>query len=112
MSNVLLFMLASIGLANIMVHGKVFDVIGLRCWLQKHMSADWYQLFECYECSGVWAGWFCALWFCLAGYFSWWLFLPMGFVGSVSAQTYTDLIYWLRSKIEFTVNDAQENTEN
>ena len=112
MIGLFMFILASIGLANIMVHGKIFDVIGLRCWLQKHMSADWYQLFECYECSGVWAGWCCGVFMCLSGAFSWWWLLLCGFAGSVAAQTYTDTMYWLRSKIAFEVNDAKEDTEN
>lgn len=108
----LLFVFATIGLANIMVHGKILEVIGLKCWLQKRMSPDWYQLFECYECSGVWAGWFCGVFFCLADVFPWWLILMCGFAGSVFAQTYTDLMYYVRSKIEFTVGRDDEETGN
>ena len=58
-SNLILFACAAIGLTNIMVHGKIMEVTGIRCWLQKHMSPDWFQLFECYVCSGFWAGLFC-----------------------------------------------------
>lgn len=102
-----LFIFATIGLANIMVHGKIMDVIGLRPWLQKHMPPKWFQLFECYECSGVWAGWFCGLFFCLSGEFPWAILLMCGFAGSVFAQTYTDIMYYLRSKIEFAVKDDE-----
>jgi len=95
----LLFCLATIGLTNIIVHGKILDVIGLRPWLQKHMKPDHFQVFECYECSGFWAGLFCGLFVCLP--LQWWMLPLCGFAGSVLASTYTDAMLWLRSKIEF-----------
>ena len=101
----LLFCLATIGLTNIMVHGKIMDVIGLRPWLQKNMKPDHFQVFECYECSGFWAGLFCGLFFCFP---QWWLMLPCGFAGSVLGQGYTDFMYWFRSKIEFELSEETD----
>lgn len=112
MISFLLFVFASIGLTNILVHGKIMDVIGLRCWLKEHMSSDWYQLFECYECSGFWAGLFCGVFCCFAGWYPWWVILLCGFAGSVFSSTYTDVMYLLRSKIEFVVGHEDENGKN
>jgi hypothetical protein len=105
MITLMFFALATIGLTNILVHGRIFDLIkifgrSVREWMQyKEWSK---QLFECYECTGFWAGLIC-------GYLiissSWWLILASGFAGSVISQTFTDLIYLLRSKTEFEVND-------
>jgi len=108
MTELLWFALATIGLTNIMVHGKILDVIGLRPWLREHMRPDYFQVFECYECSGFWAGLICGLFF-LSPY-HWWLLPICGFAGSAIAQTYTDVLYWLRSKTEFEVSDAEETT--
>jgi hypothetical protein len=42
----------------------------------------------------------------------WWMIPIYGFAGSVIAQTYTDLMYLLRSKIEFVVGDEDDGTDN
>jgi hypothetical protein len=101
----LLFCIATIGLTNIMVHGKILDVIGLRPWLRENMKPEHFQVFECYECSGFWAGLFCGLFLCS----HWWMILLCGFAGGVLAQTYDSFRLWLESKIGFELpekNDA------
>ena len=108
--NLVLFAIACIGLTNILVHGKIFDVLGVRQWLKSHVPEDYCQVFECYECMGFWSGLFCALFLCGGGFMSWWGFLLCGFAGSLLSQFYTDLIFLVRSKIEFTVND-EDNGE-
>jgi len=101
---ILLFMLATIGLTNILVHGRIFDLIkvfkfSVREWMHKWNWSK--QIFECYECTGFWSGLIC-------GYLivsdSCGLILTCGFAGSVISQTFTDLIYLIRSKTEFEVN--------
>lgn len=52
----LLFILATIGLTNILVHGKILDVIGLRQWVKDRMKPEHFEVFECYECTGFWSG--------------------------------------------------------
>ena len=103
------FAIATIGLTNIMVHGKILDVIGLRPWLKENMPPEYFAVFECYECSGFWAGLICGLFFLHPHY--WWMLPMAGFAGSVLAQTYTDVMYWLRSKIEYEVGDAEETID-
>jgi hypothetical protein len=102
----ILYILATIGLTNILVHGAIFDLIkiqkkSLREWAEKLMGS-YFKLFECYECTGFWAG-------LIFGYLlispQWWAILACGFAGSVLAQTYTDWIYVLRSKVGFEVDD-------
>lgn len=105
MIEMLFFALATIGLTNILVHGRILDLIhigskSVRQWMH---SAKWSQeLFECYECTGFWAGLICGL---MLVSHQWWLVLASGFAGSVIAQTFTDLMYLIRSKIDFEVDD-------
>jgi len=109
-----LFALATIGLTNILVHGRILDVIkigsmSVREWLNTISFIQ--EVLECYECTGFWAG-------LLVGTFfwwpHWWLFPLYAFAGSVLAQTYTDVMYLLRSKVEFELpeeNNAEESAE-
>lgn len=104
------FCFASIGLTNIMVHGTIFDVIKLRPWLKEKMKPEHFQVFECYECSGFWAGMFCGLFFLP---FGWYLLLPVcGFTGSFLGKTYTDLMLYVESKIDFEIGSHDETEEN
>lgn len=103
----IMFCLATIGLTNILVHGSILNLIkifgrSIRGWMQ---FSEWSKtLFECYECTGFWAGMVCGYLFM---YQQWYLVLMCGFAGSVIAQTYTDAIYWLRSNISYEVgNDS------
>jgi hypothetical protein len=110
MITLIMFLLASIGLTNILVHGSILDHIKVwgksaRQWMHHW---EWSKaLFSCYECTGFWAGLFCGFFFFWG---DWWFILPAGFVGSVTAQTYTDLMYLLRSKIDFEVGDDEQST--
>tara|TARA_Y100000034_G_scaffold129223_1_gene185287 strand:+ start:904 stop:1254 length:351 start_codon:yes stop_codon:yes gene_type:complete len=116
MTYFLLFALATIGLTNILVHGKILDVIkignkSLRGWMTTLKFVD--EVLGCYECTGFWAGLFVGLFFVWP---HWWLLLLYGFAGSVLAQTYTDVMYLLRSKVEFElpeeIHAPEETTED
>lgn len=145
-----LFLLAVIGLSNILVHGKILDLIKVRPWLKKNLDGGWGEIIECYECMGFWAGIICGL-LLFSDY--WWIMLvamtfpiivpvlgsvlvpgatvvflllslltmffflgtvttgivlSCGFAGSVLSQTYTDFIYWLRSQVEFEIDEDRE----
>jgi hypothetical protein len=110
MITLIFFALATIGLTNTIVHGRIFDLIkiggkSIREWMHHFEWSK--QLFECYECTGFWAGLICG--YMIVSHHLW-LVLPCGFAGSVIAQTFTDLVYLLRSKIEFEVdNETREN---
>ena len=93
----LLFVFATIGFTNIIVHGKIMEVIGIRPWLRSKMKPDHFSVFECYECSGFWCGMIVGL--CLYP----WYFILCGFAGSVLCSTYTDLIYWIRGMTSFEI---------
>lgn len=111
MISLIFFILSTIGLTNILVHGRIFDIIkikglSLREWVY---TVGWLKsLLECYECTGFWAGMICGL---LLVSQAWWMVLICGFAGSVIAQTYTDLIYLLRSKVEFEVDDGEPDAD-
>lgn len=67
LANVIIFILASIGMTHIIVDGTIFD--GVRGWLKKKLSEKVYSLFECYQCAGFWCG-------MVAGYFTIAIFMP------------------------------------
>lgn len=110
--NFLFFALATIGLTNIVVHGRILDLIKIRGKSLREWMCNWdwsKQLFECYECSGFWCGLICGM---LILSVKWQFVLCCGFAGSVIAQTFTDLLYLLRSNIEFEVDDQHGSTTN
>ena len=112
MATLLLFAFATIGLTNILVHGRILDLlmikgISIRDWMTTPNFSK--ELLGCYECTGFWAGMICGSFF---SWHLWWMIPIYGFAGSVLAQTYTDLMYLLRSKIEFIVEDDDVGTDN
>lgn len=106
----LLFIFATIGLTNILVHGKILDLIKIknrtiREWM--HIK-DWSkQLFECYECSGFWGGLIVGVFVVSYNPF---IFISCGFAGSVLSQFYSEIVYLIRSKTDFVVEDNNENS--
>jgi hypothetical protein len=107
-TNFILFCFATIGLTNIIVHGKVLDEIKVcgrtvRGWLYKwHFTKE---LSSCYECSGFWAGMICGAAFVWP---NWWLIPIAGFAGSMLGKTYTDFMFFLESKTDFEVGNGEE----
>jgi hypothetical protein len=53
MVTLLLFLIATIGATNILVHGDILDKdhLGFRPWLKKRLG-NYQDLLDCYECSG------------------------------------------------------------
>lgn len=110
MTEFFLFCLATIGLTNILVHGRIMDVIGLRpfaaMWLKK-INSD--GVLSCYECMGFWSGLLCGAIFFSS--WSWWcipVILASGWAGSVLSQTYTELMYILNAGIKFDLEDKND----
>ena len=101
-----LFVFGTIGLSNILVHGKILDLIkifgkSIRQWLTTPKFLG--ELLGCYECTGFWSG------LIIGSYFydqsRWYDIFLYGFSGSVLSQFYSELIYLLRSKTDFVVED-------
>jgi hypothetical protein len=57
MMNLILFVLAAIGMTNILVQGNIFQPV--RDFLAKRLPQKLYQVFECHQCMGTWCGFFC-----------------------------------------------------
>lgn len=104
--NFLIFCLSTIGLTNILVHGKILDNIGLRPFLKKNLYSGIFELFECYECTGFWSGMIMGAVLISQNPAT---FIPCGFVGSVLGQFYSELIFLIRSKTDFVVEDKNLN---
>ena len=117
MVNLLLFCLAVIGLTGILVESTLFAPV--REWIKAASEAEpptsinkqfWCfltQMLSCFQCCGVWTGWFCG--FCL-----FYPNIPMifmaGFAGSFLASWSTTYLYYLqaRSVIELPPDKKEE----
>lgn len=101
MLTIILFIFGTIGLTNIVVHGKILDTIGIRPWLKSNLKKEVFDLFECYECAGWWSGLLMGTILTTNPFY----LLACAFSGSVLSQFYTDIVNYLRSKTEFVVSD-------
>jgi len=109
MMNFFIFLLACIGMTNILVHGKILDVIkvfgkSLRSWLTTPKFLA--EMLNCYECAGFWVGIFLGL-----IYFKTfdWNVLIYGFATSLVSQFYSEIIYLIRSKTDFVLNEEKDD---
>lgn len=105
MINFALFILATIGLTNIVVHGSIMDILGIRPFLKKNLSEEVYSMFECYQCTGFWCGLIMGTVVISVHPL---LILACGFAGSLVSQFYSDLVYLMRSKTDFVIEDEDE----
>ena len=105
MNTLILFIFATIGLTNIIVHGKILDNIGLRSFLKKNLYSEIFELFDCYECTGFWSGVIMGATLISNDPL---YFISCGFAGSVLSQFYSEFIFFLRSKTEFVVGENEQ----
>lgn len=104
MLNFFLFILATIGMTNIIVDSNLFQPV--RNWLKKVLPEKMYELVECHQCCGTWCGFFCG-----AFLISW---HPMhiffcGCAGSFLASTNYLLTELVLSKTDFEVDVEMPN---
>ena len=117
LSNVLLFVLASIGLSHIVVDGKI--LLKFREIMHKILPECMYEVFTCYQCSGVWCGLFCG-YFLIARDFgvdeSWWITATITFMcgcaGSFLSSFGAIYINLLEAKWFATESVRDEQKEN
>lgn len=57
MLNLILFVLATIGLTTIVLESSLF--LPVRTFLEKILPAKVYEVFKCNQCMGTWCGFFC-----------------------------------------------------
>lgn len=106
----LMFILAAVGMAHIMVNGTIFNP--LKLWLERPGRGAWFSkkvlsMMNCYQCAGFWAGAFTGAAMAALGadpmgvHTSAWLPLAAfvygcagGFVSPMAAQ----VIIWLQSQ--------------
>lgn len=102
----ILFILATVGLTNILVHGTIFEkTLPIRPWLKKKLHPNVFVLFECYECMGTWAGFVCGAMIVS----TWWpIILACGFAGGLLANWNNLLFEYISSKIEFVINTGDD----
>lgn len=106
----LLYCLCVIGLTNILVHGRILDLItisgkSLREWMLS--MGNFSEVWRCYECTGFWSG---LLWGIVFFYhLGWHYIIASAFAGSVMSQFYYELVLWLRSNTGFDIGDEEES---
>lgn len=107
----ILFILATIGMTNIIVHGAIFDDdhLKLRSWALARLGKVG-DLFTCYECTGWWSGLImgCTL-------FDWHptTSIPCAFAGAALGHLYTLLTNLIESNIAYEISgdeDGQSET--
>lgn len=106
--NFLIFIISTIGLTNIIVHGKILDNIGLRPFLKKNLYSNIFELFECYECTGFWSGLILGAILISKDPM---IFIPCGFAGSVISQFYSEFIFLIRSKTDFVMEEDKNGKD-
>ena len=103
MVNLILFIMAVIGLCHVLVDSSLFAPV--REWIAKQTGKPWCfiaKILGCYQCCGVWTGWFCGL--CLLTNWSENLFtnfavvLMAGFAGSFLSSLAANYITYLSAK--------------
>lgn len=110
MENLILFFVSTIGLCNILVHGKILDEIkvfrkSVRDWM--HSFEFTKELLSCYECTGWWSGLMVGTVIIQCADQSWLYLLIYPFAGSVVSAFYSELIFMIRSKTEFVMEDME-----
>jgi hypothetical protein len=100
--NFILFALAVIGMTNIVVQGKIMDILKIRPLLKKILPESIYTFFECYECCGFWCGMVLGA---MLVSFNPFQILAYGFSGSILASFYEEIVYLIRSKTEYEIRD-------
>lgn len=108
MVSFILFAIATIGLTNILVHGKILDEIkvcnwSIREWL--HSVGFIRELLTCYECTGWWAGLFLGVVTVYCNQEHWASLVLYPFAGSVLSAFYSEVIFMIRSKTDFVVDE-------
>ena len=108
MAGFLLFATAAIGLTNIIVTSSIMAPV--REWLRAKLSPQIYEVFECHQCMGFWAGLVCGL-FLLCPYMQVFLY---AFAGSFLATIAYVFLEFLLSKTDFEINigDVDETQED
>jgi hypothetical protein len=104
----ILFAIATIGLTNILVSGKIFDDehLGTRKWAKRQLGS-YSDLLDCHECTGFWSG-------LLMGFllFSFWnpcVLIPCAFAGAALCNFYSSIQLLIDSKIDFEVGTNNES---
>lgn len=106
-----LFVVGTIGLANVLVHGVVLDDdhLGLRTWLRGKLGG-YHDMLDCHECCGFWSGMFMC--FVLVSWNPLVVFAA-GFVGCGVMHAYLIAANYIESKTDFLVGDGgTENEKN
>ena len=100
MVNFILFVLATIGLTNIIIDGSIFAP--LRNFLEKILPSKIYSIFQCFQCMGTWCGFICG--FLLVGH-SWQVVVCCGFAGSFIAVFGNVFINYLEARTIVSMGD-------
>ena len=56
MTNLIMFVLGTIGLTNILIYGSILDDV--RQWVFEHIPTKVSNVLTCYQCTGFWSGLF------------------------------------------------------
>lgn len=100
----ILFILATIGMTNIMINGKILEITGVRPFFRRFMPPSSYEVFECYTCMGWWCGLIMGV--VLVSHDPL-VFFPCAFAGSVCSQFYIALYDFIEGNTPLVFDDEK-----
>lgn len=92
MTNLILFVLATIGLTNILIYGSILD--GLRAKIFEILPEKVSKVLTCYQCTGFWSGLFCGFTLLTHNFFG---VLMCGFAGSFVSHLAAIVVEYLEA---------------
>jgi hypothetical protein len=107
----ILFVLSTIGLTNVLVHGAIFDDqhLKVKSWIKSRLG-KYSDLLDCYECTGWWAGLIMGLTL-VSHHFT--IFIPCAFAGAMLGNLYSLLTMYIESNTAYEVSeDSDESGRN
>ena len=100
---IVLFCLGCIGMSHIVIEGKIFE--STRNWLKPKLPSTLYSLFECYQCTGFWAGLLCS--FLAFHDISWYQVFVGGCAGSFLSASGALVLNYLEAKTIVNLEDKR-----
>jgi hypothetical protein len=100
-SEVLVFIFASIGASHIVIEGKIFE--RPRNWLKSVLPSWLYTVFECYQCCGTYLGLICG--WLVFPHASFWQLIACAFAGSFLSALGAVSMNFLEAKTIVNLNE-------
>jgi hypothetical protein len=107
MVNLILFLLAAVGLTNILIYGSILD--NAREWVLARVPDKVGEVLSCYQCTGFWSGLLTGYVLLTHDFFG---TLMCGFAGSFTSHFAAVLVEYLEANSMVSVPHSEEGVED